>query len=262
MFLVLNYLKYRLRATSEHGVHSPFVYDLITKVIYNKTAYYSYKNIESLREQLLNSDKKINCIDLGAGSKMIDSNGSSEIKKINHIVKYSAKPAKYSQLLFRLVNYFQPSQVIELGTSLGISTSYLASANSKINVITVEGCPAIAEIANKNFKQLGLKNIEQKIGNFDTLLPLLLNKMQQVDFIFFDGNHTKEATLNYFNQCLPKTHENSVFIFDDIYWSDEMKQAWTEIKNNAKVIVTVDLFFMGIVFFRKEQVKQHFVIKF
>ena len=107
-----------------------------------------------------------------------------------------------------------------------------------------------------------LQNIEQHVGNFDDVLPKILSEKEKIDFVFFDGNHRKEPTLNYFRQCLDKVHEGSVFIFDDIYWSLEMKEAWSEIKMNEQVTVTLDLFYLGIVFFRKEQVKQHFIIRY
>ena len=256
--MATNYLLYRLKSTSEHGVHSPFVFDLVTNVIYNKSDFYAYKEIEALRTHLLESEKTIEFEDLGAGSLKTQ----SKKRKIEEIVKYSVKPKKYSQLLFRLVNHFQPTQILELGTSLGITTSYLARANSKAKIISVEGSKEIAAIATENFSQLEIQNIEQLIGNFDDVLPSVLNKTEKLDFVFFDGNHQKQATLNYFKQCLNKANENSVFVFDDIYWSSGMKQAWQEIKNNKKVTVTIDLFFFGIVFFRKEQVKQHFIIKY
>ncbi len=249
---------YKLKAINEHGVHSPFVFDLLRNVIYNKTDYYAYRNIEQIRKRLLSSKKKIECIDLGAGS--LNNNGI--IKSIKEIAAHSAKSAKYAQLLFRLTNHFQFSDILELGTSLGISTAYMASANSKTNITTIEGCSEIASAARQNFEHLQLKNIEQVIGNFDTVLPEVLAKKTKLDLVFFDGNHRKQPTLDYFNQCLQKAHEGSMFIFDDIYWSDEMKQAWEEIKKNDRVTVSIDLFFMGIIFFRKEQTKEHFIISY
>ncbi|MGQ0826860.1 MAG: O-methyltransferase [Bacteroidota bacterium] len=258
LFLAYNYLIYRLKSTNEHGVHSPFVFDLLNQVIYNKSDYYTYKTIEELREQLLNSDKKVKCIDLGAGSLK----NNTGLKSIKQIARHAAKPPKYAQLLFRLVNRFQPSEILELGTSMGISTAYIAAANSKANITTIEGCTEIAETAKQNFKQLELKNIEQITGNFDAVLSDLLSKKEKLDFVFFDGNHRKQPTLSYFEQCLQKANENCIFIFDDIYWSNGMKQAWEEIKKNGRVTVTIDLFYMGIVFFRKEQVKQHFIISY
>lgn len=256
----MRYLAYWFKSVNEHGVHSPFVYDLLMNVIYVQADYYPFKNIEKIREQLLDSDKKIMFTDLGAGKKKASSSGS--IKKIKNIAQQSAKSAKYGQLLFRLVNHFQPSQVLELGTSLGISTAYLASANKRVKIITIEGSKEVADIARQNFKQLQLQNIEQVIGNFDDVLPTIINDLPTIDFVFIDGNHCKKATINYFNICLKKVHSNTVLVFDDIYWSDEMIEAWDEIKRNNRVSVTIDLFFMGLVFFKQGQAKQHFVIRF
>ncbi len=256
LFFIYHYITHRLKAGNEHSIHSPFVYGLLMDVIYVKANFYPFKKIEKVREQLIDSKKTIHCIDLGAGK------GKSINKKISRIAKHSAKSSKQAQLLFRLADHFQPSQIIELGTSLGISTAYLASANSKIQIITIEGCRETAEIAEQNFKHLKLKNIKQVVGNFDSVLPEILDECQNLDFVFFDGNHRKESTINYFNQCLEKSNEATVFVFDDIYWSDEMMEAWKEIKDNKRVTVTIDLFFMGIVFFRKEQAKQHFLIRF
>ncbi len=252
---IYQYIKHWLKAGKAQGVHSPFVLELLTDVIYVKTKYYSFKKIEKWRELLIDSKKTIQCIDLGAG-------GQNTNKTVSQIAKNSAKSPELAQLLFRLVNYFQPAQAIELGTSLGISTAYLASANSKTKIITIEGCPETARIAQENFELLKLKNITSLVGNFDEVLPQALSKITKLDLVFFDGNHRKEATLNYFKQCLEKANENTVFIFDDIYWSEEMMQAWTEIKNNTRVTLTLDLFYMGIVFFRKEEAKQHFLIRF
>jgi predicted O-methyltransferase YrrM len=256
LHFIYRYITHRLKAVNEHSVDSPFVYSLITNVIYVNQGYYSYKKIEKLREQLLVSNNKIRCTDMGAGSA-ITSN-----KTVGSIAKHSAKSAKQAQLLFRLVNFFQPETIIELGTSLGISTAYLASANSKTPVITIEGCEEAAEIAKQNFKHLKLKNIEQIVGNFDDVFPKLVKARKKIDLVYIDGNHRKQPTINYFKQCLEKVNEDSILIFDDIYWSDEMMQAWQEIKNNRQVTVTIDLFYMGIVLFRKEQTKQHFIIRF
>jgi predicted O-methyltransferase YrrM len=258
VFSAFYYLRYRLTATNTHGVHSPFVFDLLNTVVYNKVEYYSFSEIEALRLQLLQNQTSLTCIDLGAGSRT--STGSA--RSIMHITRYAAKPAKYAQLLFRLVNHFQPGHILELGTSMGISTCYMAKANNQAMVTTIEGCPEIAQAAEQNFRKLDIKNIRQVIGNFDDVLPEVLKQTPKTDFVFFDGNHRKEATLNYFSQCLNKADEQSVFVFDDIYWSPQMKEAWDEIKNHPRVTVTIDLFFIGIVFFRKEQVKQHFVIRF
>ncbi len=258
LFLVYSYFKYRLKSVNAHGVHSPFVFSLLNDVIYNTRKYYIYEEIELLRKTLVYDDTLVICTDLGAGSL----NTKKQERTIRHHALHSAKSPKYAQLIFRLVNYFQPSHILELGTSLGITTCYMAKANSKSQITTIEGCGEIAAIATHNFELMEINNIKQLTGNFDTVLPLVITETERLDFVFFDGNHRKEATLNYFNQCLKIADANSIFVFDDVYWSAEMKEAWDEIKNNKQVTVTIDLFYLGIVFFRKEQVKQNFVIRF
>jgi len=152
--------------------------------------------------------------------------------------------------------------VIELGTCLGITTAYLSKACPEAEVITIEGCPETAKVAYQNFKDLELENTELQVGNFDVLLPGIIAQQERLDFVYVDGNHRKDATLNYFNWCLPKVHEGSLLIFDDIYWSKGMKEAWEEIKAHPEVTVTIDLFWIGLVYFRKGQAKEHFKIKF
>lgn len=259
IFLLYHYFIYQLRAKTTHGTHSPFVFDLLNKVVYNPHTFYVYQTIESCRRQLLSSNEEVRCTDLGAGA---DIHGKHSTRTVKEIAKRSVKPAKYGQLLFRLVNYFQPKNVLELGTSLGITTAYLGTANGNTQVISIEGCPETAAIAKKNWDLLGCRNITLRSGNFDEQLPEALESLPALDFVFFDGNHRKQDTLDYFNKCLEKSHEKSVFVLDDIYWSEEMKEAWEEIKANERVSVTIDLFFMGIVFFRKGQVKEHFVIRY
>lgn len=256
LHLAISYLKYLIKSKNEHSVHSPFVFDLATNVIYKKTPYYAYPEVEKVRAELLVDKTEIAITDLGAVAK------NKYNKRVQQIAKTSLKQTKYAQLIFRLVNHFQPTSILELGTSLGITTSYMALANPKAKVTSIEGSKAIAEIANQNFTKLSIENINSVVGNFDAILQSELDKFEKLDFVFFDGNHRKQATLNYFNLCLQKKHSQSVFIFDDIYWSAEMTEAWEEIKNHHEVTVSIDLFHLGIIFFRTEQVKQHFIIRF
>ncbi len=253
-----SYLNYRKNAVGRHGVHSPFVYDLLRQVLDKGDCFYAFKAIELIRESLKMNNEEVVVEDLGAGSK----NNNSNKRTVREIIKSSAKAPKYGQLLFRLANYFEVNNVIELGTSLGISTAYLGKARKTSSIYTLEGAPNIAKLAKQNFKKLKLSNIKIIEGNFDKTLPHLLNQLEKVDFVFFDGNHKEEATLNYFNQCIEKTHNNTIFVFDDIYWSEGMTTAWEKIKENDQVTVTIDVFEMGIVFFRKELPKQDFVIKY
>lgn len=256
---ILKYVYYLLRSKTPHGVHSPFVYKLFSEAIRTSDEkFYAFDKIEYLRSLLLKNKNEINITDLGAGSKI----NKSRQRKISDIAKSSAKSPKYGQMLFRIVNFLKPKNIIELGSSLGISTAYLASPIKTTQVFSLEGCSETAQIAAKNFKKLDLPNIKLILGNFDNTLPILLNSFESVDFVFIDGNHTKEATLRYFNQCLNKINEDTLLIFDDIHWSKEMEEAWKIIYTNEQVCVSIDLFFVGFVFFRKGQIKEHFILRF
>ncbi|QXU40709.1 O-methyltransferase [Pedobacter sp. D749] len=255
---IKDYLKHRLTAKSRHGTHSPFVYKLADEVIYDFNDKSEYKNIEEQRKKLFNDDSIINVTDLGAGSHL----NKSRTKKVSQIAKNALKSPKLAKLIYRLAKNTEAKSAIELGTCLGITTAYLAKTDPQTEVITIEGCPQTAEVARKNFQDLDLENIELHVGNFDLILPDIIARQPSLDFVYIDGNHRKDATLNYFKWCLPKVTENSLLIFDDIYWSEGMKEAWTEIKNHPDVTVTIDLFWIGLVYFKKGQVKEHFKLKF
>lgn len=252
------YLSYKLNAVSKHKVHSPFVFDLIVDVLENENSYYAFPAIELIRKKLLLNKRTIHVEDMGAGSRV----HKSDKRKIKEIAKHSAKEPRYAQLLFKMVNYYQPNTIVELGTSLGLTTTYLAKARKQAKIYSLEGSPEICKEAKKTFKSLLVKNVELVQGNFNITLPETLSKIDVLDFAFFDGNHQKGPTLNYFKQCLAKGNEHSVFVFDDIHWSDEMTEAWEEIKAHPGVTLTIDIFQLGIVFFRKGVEKQHFVLRY
>jgi predicted O-methyltransferase YrrM len=219
----------------------------------------AYAVVEQRRSELLASKQTITVSDFGAGSHT----GAGQERQVRDIARTAAKPRKLGQLLFRLVNYFQPRTVLELGTSLGLTTAYLATPASKSHIITFEGCPATAAVARETFSHLKLRNVELIEGNLDDTLAVTLAALPDpVDFVFFDGNHRYEPTVRYFEQCLTHRTDQSVFIFDDIHWSAEMDRAWQTIKAHPEVMLTVDLFFMGLVFFRQNQPKQHFSLRF
>lgn len=255
---ISDYLKHRLTSKSRHGTHSPFVYKLTDEVIYDFNAKSDYKSIEAQRKKLLNDDSLITVTDLGAGSHL----NKNRTKKVRQIAKNALKSPRLAQLIYRLAKENQPNHILELGTCLGLTTAYLSKACPDADVVTIEGCPETAKTAYKNFQDLELDNVELRVGNFDNLLPDFINQADKLDFVYVDGNHRKEATLNYFHWCLPKVHEGSLLIFDDIYWSEGMKEAWEEIKNHPDVTVTIDLFWIGLVYFKKGQAKEHFKIKF
>lgn len=259
--LAIKYFTYYLNADNGkgHGVHSPFVFDLVTKVLNDDRQFYSFEQIEQLRVELLKNSTSITVEDFGAGSRV----KKSPIRTVAEIAHSSLKPKKYGQLLFKLANYFSPSVILELGTSLGITTAYLASANQNGSVITIEGSSAIASIAKDNFKQLSIDNIQVVEGNFDFTLNTTLAQIQQIDFAFLDGNHRYEPTINYFEQVLLKSSEYTVIVLDDIHWSKEMEAAWAYVQKHQSVTLTIDLFYIGLVFFRKEKLaKQHFSIRY
>lgn len=252
------FIKHRIVANTRHGIHSPFVYKLIDEVIYDFNPQNEYTAIEQLREKLLKDETAITITDLGAGSHV----NNNKQKKVREIAKNALKPASLAKLIYRLVKEFKPRNIVELGTCLGITTSYMATAAPKATLTTIEGCPETAAVARKNISSLGLNNVEVQIGNFDTLFPEVLNTLETLDFLFIDGNHRKQATIDYFQQALSKINEDSVIIFDDIYWSKGMEEAWEEIKQHEAVTVSVDLFWIGLVFFRKGQAKEHFKVRF
>jgi len=252
-----DFFLHRLNAKTRHGLHSPFVYRLVDTVIYGKTDKKVYTEVEAIRKNLLANDQTITIVDLGAGSHV----NNNRQKKISDIAAHALKPPKLAQLLYRLVADLQPQNIIELGTCLGVTTIYLQKAVPEAKVYTLEGSPETAAVAKEEFSKAGLNNIQLIPGNFDDTLPGIINSLDKVDFMFVDGNHQKAATLKYFEWCLPKVHENTLLIFDDIYWSEGMKEAWAEIKAHPSVTVTVDLFWIGLVYFRTGQVKEDFLIK-
>lgn len=252
IFLPINYLGYLLKAKGAQGIHSPFIFELYNKVIKESEKYYEFNAIEQLRERLLRSDQVIEVIDFGAGDKSVVS------KRVSDIVLKSAIPAKQGRLLFRLVNFLQPRNIIEMGTSLGISTLYQQKACPQAECITMEGSPGTSEQAGANFRILKADSIKRVVGNFSETLPGVIKNLSFVDYVFFDGNHRKEATLEYFHQFLPLASEKCVFVFDDIRWSAGMYEAWKEIIKEPQATVTIDLFSFGMVFFNKDTAKNNY----
>ncbi|MBC7949267.1 MAG: class I SAM-dependent methyltransferase [Chitinophagaceae bacterium] len=255
------YLNYYVSASNGkgHGMHSPFVFNFITRILNDEGHYPEYDKVEELRHALLKDHQPLQIDDMGAGS----TSSNAAHRTVASLAKRAAKPRKFGQLLYRMVKTFQPRTVVELGTSLGISTAYLSLGNPTAKVITIEGSKEIASKARKNFQRLGLGNVSSVIGNFDDTLGHLIEPLSTVDLCFIDGNHRLEPTLRYFHQLLPKMNNESILIFDDIHWSEEMEAAWEKVREHPKVRCTIDLFFIGIVFFREEfREKREFVVRF
>lgn len=251
------FLRFYWQAQTKYTIHSPFVFSLIEEVIEDDRIYYAFNAFNHLR-LLSEKDKTVvEVTDLGAGSK-VDKTSS---RSITSIAKNAVSPKWQCELLFRLVHHLQPKNRLELGTSIGISSLYQYLPLRKAPFYTLEGCPNIAKVAAKNFKKLKATQIRQLVGDFKHTLPKALQEMERLDYVFIDGNHQMKPTLSYFETCLKYSHNDTIFVFDDIYWSDEMLAAWEAIKAHSSVTLTIDLFFMGIVFLRSEQKEvQHFKI--
>jgi predicted O-methyltransferase YrrM len=260
--LASKWFQYYIRASSGrgHGVHSPFVFELIREVFNDDRDYYAYKLIETVKKTLLQDDRILQVKDPGAGSGIKKEHSK---KKISDIAGTVVSDQKFGRLLFRLANFYRAGTIIELGTSLGISASYLASADTGSRIITIEGSPPIAGIAKETFEKLKLNNISQVIGNFEDRLPDLIATNPPADLVFIDGNHRKKPVMEYFEQFMNRISPSSVIIIHDIHWSREMEEAWELIQKHPGVKMSIDIFSAGLVFFRTEfRVKQHFTIRF
>lgn len=254
---IKSYLNFLYNSKNQHGVHSPFVYNLVTKCFYDKNKYPEYAVLKNYRNSLLANKNTIEVTDFGAGSRVFKSNK----RAINQIAKNAGISSKRAELLFRITNYFQPESILEIGTSLGLATSALALGNPKTKISTLEGCPNTIAIAKNQCELQNLKNIEFVNTKFEDFLNNPKPETRNPKLIYFDGNHSKKATITYFELLLPTITNDSVWIFDDIHWSQDMEEAWKIIQNHPKVTVTLDTFQWGIVFFRNEQKKEHFVIR-
>lgn len=257
-FKIKKTLKYYLfsRHKKGHAIHSPFVFNLIIEVFRDRKKYPEYETIEKIIKKLRQNHQTIQFQTFGTKNQLLNN-------KISKIAKSSSVGKKYGRLLFRMVRYFKLQNILELGTCVGVSSLYLAHANKKANVITIEASETLAKIAQKNFDEAQLSNISILHKTFEEALPEILKNNPPFNLIFFDGNHTFDATLNYFYQCLEYKNEHSIFIFDDIYWSEGMYKAWNEIRQHPEVMLSIDLHRMGFIFFKKDFLaKQHFAIRF
>lgn len=258
--ILLRFLTYRLKGKTKHAVHSPFVYDFICNVLEDKTVYPEYKTVEQQVIRLKRNPNSIETVDFGA--RRGRTGYTTKLRRVKEIAATTGIPRKYGRLLFRIVKYFNPGTMLELGTSAGISTMYQAIAAPSATFKTIEGCASTAALAQESLNSAGCSNVSLVMGNFDKELPETLGSLLKVDYAFIDGNHTYEATVNYFGEIAAKSGNDTLLIFHDIHWSSEMEKAWEEIIKHPGVTVTIDLFDMGLVFLRRELSRQHFVIRF
>ncbi len=215
--------------------------------------------IEVLRGKLDSSHVQISLIDYGAGeanfnfSKREMEQGRNVTSKISELSRSANKSYFWLILLFRLIRKFKPLNCLELGTGFGISTAYQAAAlsiNGGGKITSIEGAETLASLSESHLRSLNLNNFSIVLGKFNDKLPELLKK-NSFDFVFIDGHHTEEATVEYFRQIRPYLAERSIIVFDDISWTKGMKRAWKTILENNDITISIDLLKMGLVYFEK-----------
>ena len=295
LYRVSSWLKHQLTArnTGGHGVHSPYLFEWVRMVMSDKNTYYVWDEIEEIRQEMLKDTRELEFVDYGSGGPLPTSPSkgrSANIRRVCDIAKGSLARRKDAQLLARLVGWLgrplltSPSRggigdeasedrkgltIVELGTSLGVTTAYLAAMDSRNKVVTYEGCPAVAEVARANWEKLGLSNIACVVGEItvDSLqltvdsLQLAVDSLSGIDVAFIDANHTCEATLTYFNALASRVHEKSVVVVDDIHYNEDMEKAWKAICADERVTTTMDLYRMGLVFFDKHYWRKHYKMR-
>lgn len=255
--LFRRWLIFYRQAVTIYDIHSPFVFQLVKAMLEDRRRFYVFSDLAGLREHIKYNYNLVPQSQFGAGSQIIT---KKEIS-IAELGRKVAVDEKNGQLLFRLVNFLKPKHLLELGTSLGLSTLYQAAAALSGQMISIEGSPAIAQVAQQHIGGLGYQNIKVLNGSFESQLPQVLSDFPRLDYVYLDGDHSYAPTLSYFEQCLPHLHDQSVFVVADIYWSDEMLKAWKELQAHPSVSLSVNFYDFGILFFRKEnQEKEHFSV--
>lgn len=251
--MAFRWLQYWLHAVDQHSLQAPFIYSFYENVVRRNPDPAKLLPVVKLKQQLLGNKSSISVTDFGAGGKR------SKQRSVSIIAKSSNQP-KVSRLLFNSCSYLQPATILELGTSLGLSTLHMALAIPLAKVVTLEGCQETSKLANGHFNQLGVTNVELVTGEISQTLPQVLSGLVKIDFLFMDANHRYKPTIEYYHQCQPKFHEQTVVIIDDINWSGEMQKAWRELKSLSQVSLSVDLFKVGILFFKPNFNKTHFTL--
>ena len=280
IYRVGSYLRHSLTArhTGGHGIHSPYLFEWVRMVMSDENSYYAWREIEKVRANMLADTREVEFEDYGsrAARSLEDGSGTAyslengsgaayglvfrERRRVCDIAKRSLAKKKYAQMLARLVNWLGDGlTIVELGTSFGVTTAYMAAMDSRNKVVTYEGCAAVAAIAKENWKALGIRNIECRVGEITA--DMLERDLDEVDVAFIDANHTYTSTLAYFNVLAKKVHAKSVIVVDDIHYNPEMERAWKEICADERVTSTMDLYQMGLVFFDKHYWKRHYGIR-
>lgn len=259
IYLALKKIEFCLTARhwKGYGVQAPFGFSFIREVLLEKEPFYFFAPMRFLRKQLLHNHQEIDSSSFGAGSKV----SKSPKRKVSSLVRWSSATPKEGELIARIANWVKAKTILELGTCMGIGTLYLALADKRAEVYTIEGCESYLNKAKEHFNIMQIENIKGFCGNFEDVLPRILETTEQLDLIYLDGNHQEEPTINYFNEVLTKCHDNSVIVLDDIYWSKGMTNAWNRIVEHEKVTLSFDFFDLGVVFVSPKLQKEHFKVR-
>ena len=256
MLIGLEYIKYRWKAKGRHGIHSPFVYDFVDKCLVTPFNKMDKEQINLLHVSLAKNEKSIEIVDAGAGSKRLGTH-----RKIKDIYSTSSSKGKYGELLYRLCKHYTPKEILEFGTSLGVGTTYMSLGNPNASITTIEACPNTSEIAKENFNRIQFKEtINQVNSTFRDFLKQETSK--EYDLIFVDGHHDGKALLEYMQVLDNHSNDSTLFVLDDIRWSDDMFTAWNELIDSKKYHVCLDLFRYGILIKRSHQEFESFVIRY
>ena len=253
------YLSFLVNSVSKYGLHSPAIYDLIAKELKSDIDKNTLEYFLNNRNELINNRRVVEVSHFKNIKNRVTY--SIEMNRIGRLARKTSLHKKDGELLYRLVKRFKPAHIIELGTGFGLSTLYMAKANPEAKIYSLEGCANKAEVATSLFRRNELDNISLLTGIFDKLLQPLVDSIPAIDFAFIDGDHTAKGILNYLSVILPKCTEKTILVFHDIHWSSDMESGWKEIISNPAITVSVDFFFMGIVFFDKKLSKQNFSIR-
>lgn len=255
MNILIKYIKYRIQAKNRHGIHSPFVYAFSSECAQLKIDNNFQRIRKTLFSQLKKNKKEISITDFGAGSKRLSSQ-----RTISKIFTNCSSKGKYGLLLYKIAKHYQPKTILEFGTSIGIGSIHFSFGAPSAKITTIEACNNTCEVAKSHFKSLGISNIN---AINDTFQNFLINyKEEKFDLVFIDGHHDGTALLNYLQELEQFTHQDTIFILDDIQWSPSMNLAWEHIKKSEKYHVTIDLFRMALITPRKQQEKEHFTLRF
>lgn len=258
-FRLKSYWNYLFSRRSIQYIHSPFLFELMKFVFddSSKGTNSDYKKIEQIRKMNQEDSTVLNFEDFGAGGDVLRTKQIT----VSNIAGRSVKQSKYARFLHRLCLHIQGKSIVELGTSLGITTSYLALVPDS-TVYTVEGDAGVKQVAIRNWMSLDCKNIKPFLGDINEHLPIIYHHVKKIDVLFIDANHRMEAMVRYYLQALPYLHDKSIVVFDDIHWNEETHKAWEMVKRRNEVTLSFDIYQMGVLFFNPDLSKEDFTLSY